>query len=72
MSGGFGHRRVRCARSRVPVRVRAAQGNFGAEWLDWTFGTMDSYVQIGFADGYIKHCKRIGEAAAGADSNKSK
>ena len=29
------------------------QGNFGAFWLDWLFGTMDHYQSIGGYDGYL-------------------
>jgi len=29
-------------------------GNFGFLWTDYLFGTMDSYVQLGMKEGYIK------------------
>jgi len=29
-------------------------GNFGFIWTDYLFGTMDSYVQLGMKEGYIK------------------
>lgn len=45
-------------------------GNFGAEWLDWTFGTMDSYVQLGGAEGYIEQCEKIGKAASAKSKSK--
>lgn len=39
------------------------QGNFGAEWLDWTFGTMDVWVRDGEYEGYI-NLKNIGKKEA--------
>lgn len=33
------------------------RGNFGARWLDWTFGTMDAWVDLGETEGYIKLCR---------------
>lgn len=30
----------------------ANMGNFGAEHMDWLFGTMDHYCRIGGEDGY--------------------
>jgi sterol desaturase/sphingolipid hydroxylase (fatty acid hydroxylase superfamily) len=35
-------------------------GNFGAEYLDWMFGTMDAWVHIGGEDGYVA-LKKLGK-----------
>ena len=42
-------------------------GNFGAEHMDWLFGTMDYYVRDGEEKGYFE--KRL-QAAAGANGKK--
>lgn len=36
-------------------------GNFGAEHLDWLFGTMDHYVSIGEEEGYLKRRQEFGK-----------
>lgn len=33
-------------------------GNFGAAYLDWTFGTMDSYIALGGREGYFAKCRK--------------
>jgi len=30
------------------------RGNFGSAWLDWTFGTMDAWADLGGMQGYLK------------------
>ena len=40
-------------------------GNFGAVWLDWTFGTMDFWVQLGGTQGYIELCRKNASETAG-------
>jgi len=35
------------------------RGNFGAEYLDWTFGTMDAYLALGGTEGYRKLGKDV-------------
>jgi sterol desaturase/sphingolipid hydroxylase (fatty acid hydroxylase superfamily) len=34
------------------------KGNFGYLITDWLFGTMDDYVQMGMADGYLAKMKK--------------
>ena len=38
------------------------RGNFGSQWLDWSFGTMDSWLALGGTEGYIEQCRKIREA----------
>ena len=35
-------------------------GNFGAEHMDWLFGTMDYYVRDGRNQGYIEKRRALG------------
>lgn len=34
------------------------QGNFGSMYLDWIFGTMDHFCELGGTKGYIDHCQQ--------------
>jgi len=39
-------------------------GNFGAEHMDWLFGTMDHYLTMGGEEGYLKRREEIGRKVA--------
>lgn len=34
------------------------KGNFGNQFTDWLFGTMDAYADMGLMDGYLRRLKQ--------------
>ena len=49
--------------------LESFKGNFGALWLDWLFGTMDGWIQVGKEEGYLEKCREQELAAKARAAN---
>lgn len=45
------------------------RGNFGAAYMDWAFGTMDAWLELGGTKGYIEKCKKLRQQDSKHDKN---